>query len=407
MTALEQALSHYGIEGKEIEIRHGPLIEQIVFEPAAGTKIRTVLAHVEDVAREMRVKSLRVSPMADSGALGFEIPSEILSTVDFSAILKSEAFAGAKGELPICLGVDVGGVPVFADLAKMPHLLVAGTTGSGKSVGLNTFVLSLIARKNPDELKFVMIDPKRIEFAAYNNQKYMLYPVVTENSQAVAALENLVDEMERRYALFEEGFSKNIVSYNQTADKKLPYIVCVIDEFADLTAADKRTAALVQRLAQKARAAGIHLIMATQRPSVDVVTGVLKANFPTRMAYKVATGADSRTILDETGAENLIGRGDALFLAADGNLLRVHGAYISDTGINEMLKPYRAKVAPMPVPETAKAVVQNKKKSEKGAANCVFEFWCSLKQRERQTILSGFVAIVKMIVRYFFTGKKK
>lgn len=407
MTALEQALSHYGIEGKEIEVRHGPLIEQIVFEPAAGTKIRTVLAHVEDVAREMRVKSLRVSPMADSGALGFEIPAEILSMVDFGAILKSEAFAGAKGKLPICLGVDVGGVPVFADLAKMPHLLVAGTTGSGKSVGLNTFVLSLIARKNPDELKFVMIDPKRIEFAAYNNQKYMLYPVVTENSQAVAALENLVDEMERRYALFEEGFSKNIVSYNQTADKKLPYIVCVIDEFADLTVADKKTAALVQRLAQKARAAGIHLIMATQRPSVDVVTGVLKANFPTRMAYKVATGADSRTILDETGAENLIGRGDALFLAADGNLLRVHGAYISDVGINEMLKPYQAKVAPMPVPETAKAVIQNKKKSEKGAAHCVFEFWCSLKQRERQTILSGFVAIIKMIVRYFFTGKKK
>lgn len=409
MTALEQALSHYGIEGKEIEVRHGPLIEQIVFEPAAGTKIRNIMTHIEDIAREMRVKSLRVEPVADSGALGFEIPAEILSTVDFGALLKSEAFAAAKGELPISLGVDVGGVPVFADLAKMPHLLVAGTTGSGKSVGLNTFVLSLIARKNPEGLKFVMIDPKRIEFAAYNNQKYMMYPVVTENSQAVTALKNLVDEMERRYALFEENLSKNIAGYNQTTDEKLPYIVCVIDEFADLTASDKNAAALVQRLAQKARACGIHLIMATQRPSVDVVTGVLKANFPTRMAYKVASGADSRTILDETGAENLIGRGDALFLASDGNLRRVHGAYVSDTEINEMLKPYRGKVAPMPVPETeaVNSVVQNKKKDEKGAANCVFEFWCSLKQRERQTILSGFVAIIKMIVRYFFAGKKR
>lgn len=410
MTALEQALSHYGIQGKEIETRHGPLIEQIIFEPVAGTKIRNITAHIEDIAREMRVKSLRVEPVADSMALGFEIPAEILSTVDFAKLLKSEDFVKAKGELPICLGVNVGGVPQFADLAKMPHLLVAGTTGSGKSVGLNTFVLSLIAKKNPEELKMVMIDPKRIEFAAYNNQKYMLYPVVTETAEAAAALENLVEEMERRYSLFESHLSKNIKGYNETADDKLPYIVCVIDEFADLMVADKKISLSVQRLAQKARAAGIHLIMATQRPSVDVVTGVLKANFPTRLAYKTASGADSRTILDMSGAENLLGRGDALFLSSDGSLHRVHGAYVSDGQIEALLKPYRAKVEKMQVPEIHKDKEEGRqkvKKEEKGHFHCVFEFWCSLKPKERKTILSGFIALIKMVLKYFTTPSKR
>lgn len=411
MTALEKALSHFGVIGKQTGTKTGPLIEQIIFEPAAGTKIRQIMMHLDDIAREMRVSSLRVSSIADSAALGFEIPAEILSTVSFSDILASEAFAEAKGELPISLGVDIAGVPQFADLAKMPHLLVAGTTGSGKSVGLNAMVLSLIARKTPQELKLVMIDPKRIEFAAYNNQKYMLYPVARDTEDALTALENLAAEMERRYGLFEENLVRNIKEYNKSADEALPYIVCVIDEFADLTAANKEISQLVQRLAQKARAAGIHLIIATQRPSVDVVTGVVKANFPTRLAYKVASGADSRTVLDMSGAEDLIGRGDALFLAANGELTRVHGAYVSDGEIDAMLKPFRAKVPAMPKVEhgggrDSKITKNAKEKQEKGAFHCVFEFWCSLKKSERKTLLNGFVSLVKTVVKHFMKGKK-
>ena len=240
MTKLEEALSHYGIGGREIEVKQGPLIKQIVFEPQAGTKIKNIVTHLQDIARELKLKSLRVETVPDSNYLGFEIPADTFATVDFNSVLNSPEFKEAKGELPICLGVDISGRPQFADLAKMPHLLVAGTTGSGKSVGLNTFVLSLIARKKPEELKLVMIDPKRIEFSVYNNQKYMLYPVVSDNVQAAEVLTALVNEMERRYTLFESTLSQNITAYNRRQNEKIPYIVCVIDEFADLMAADKK-----------------------------------------------------------------------------------------------------------------------------------------------------------------------
>ena len=403
MTKLEEALSHYGIGGREIEVKQGPLIKQIVFEPQAGTKIKNIVTHLQDIARELKLKSLRVETVPDSNYLGFEIPADTFATVDFNSVLNSPEFKEAKGELPICLGVDISGRPQFADLAKMPHLLVAGTTGSGKSVGLNTFVLSLIARKKPEELKLVMIDPKRIEFSVYNNQKYMLYPVVSDNVQAAEVLTALVNEMERRYTLFESTLSQNITAYNRRQNEKLPYIVCVIDEFADLMAADKKIVPLVQRLAQKARAAGIHLIMATQRPSVDVVTGVLKANFPTRLAYKVASSADSRTILDMPGAEDLIGRGDALFLAADGSLQRIHGAYVSDAEIAAILKPYRTKTVPLPAVKPEKAV----QSAEPVKSNCVFEFWCSLKSGERKTIISWFLSMIKLIVRHLISVSAK
>ncbi len=402
MTDLETVLSHYGITGKEIETRTGPLIRQIVFEPTAGTKMKNITSHISDIARELKLNSLRVEPIENSNYLGFEIPADEFNTVDFHAVLSSPQFQTAKGALPICLGVDITGTPRFADLAKMPHLLVAGTTGSGKSVGLNTFVLSLIARKTPEELKLVMIDPKRIEFAAYNNQKYMMFPVITENAEAFAALEDLVAEMETRYSLFEENLVKNIADYNQQNDKILPYIVCVIDEFADLMTANKQVAVLVQRLAQKARAAGIHLIMATQRPSVDVVTGVLKANFPTRLAYKVASGADSRTILDTTGAEDLLGRGDALFLASDGNLLRIHGAYITDNEIATMLKPYQAKITKRP-----KHVSPMPSEPEKVKSNCLFEFWCSLKSGERKTIISWVLSLITLLIKTFLPTRRR
>lgn len=403
MSELETALSHYGINGKEIETREGPLVKQIVFEPAPGTKIKNITSHLQDIARELQVKSLRVSTVENSNYLGFETPVNQFKTIDFKQIISSDEFKNNQDELPICLGVNINGVPQFANLAKMPHLLVSGTTGSGKSVGLNTFVLSLIAHKSPDELKLVMIDPKRIEFSVYNNQRYMLWPVITENNQATTALENLVLEMERRYALFEENLNRNISEYNKTNTEKLPYIVCVIDEFADLMAFDKNVSSLVQRLAQKARAAGIHLIIATQRPSVDVVTGVLKANFPNRLAYKVASSADSRTILDEAGAEDLIGRGDALFLSGDGSLKRIHGAYVSDTDIKSILSPYRAKTN----------LLQNIKKTKEEInekdikPNCIIEFWCSLKKGERKTIINWFLSIVKMIIKTLISGRRK
>lgn len=412
MTELEEVLSHYGISGKEQGINQGPLITQIVFTPDAGTKIKNITAHIDDIARELKLKSLRVEPIEDSDSLGFEIPNDKFETVDFKAILAGDEFKNAKGALPICLGADITGKPLFADLAKMPHLLVAGTTGSGKSVGLNTFVLSLIARKKPTELKLVMIDPKRIEFSTYNNQKYMLYPVITENNLAITALKNLVDEMEKRYELLQDNMVKNIGEYNQKADEVMPYIVCVIDEFADLMSSDKEVAGYVQRLAQKARAAGIHLIMATQRPSVDVVTGVLKANFPSRIAYKTASGADSRTILDAIGAENLIGRGDALFLAGDGSLKRVHGAYITDDDIDEMLKLYRCKTSPMPVVQSTetevvktssgKTVIVKEVKKD----NWFVSFWKSLTKTEKRRVFNWLVQITKTLIKEFMKNRR-
>ncbi len=402
MTELETVLSHYDISGREIETRTGPLIHQIIFEPANGTKIKNITNHLSDITRELKLKSLRVEPIENSNYLGFEIPADNFQTVDFQTILNSPQFQSVKGTLPICLGVDIIGTPRFADLAKMPHLLVAGTTGSGKSVGLNTFVLSLIANKKPEELKFVMIDPKRIEFAAYNNQKYLLFPVISESADAFVALNDLVAEMETRYTLFEENMVKNIADYNQQNDKILPYIVCVIDEFADLMATNKQVTTLVQRLAQKARAAGIHLIMATQRPSVDVVTGVLKANFPTRLAYKVASSADSRTILDTSGAEDLLGRGDALFLSSDGSLLRVHGAYVTDNEIAALLQPYRAKIT-----KQLKHVREMPNGPEEIKSNCLFEFWCSLKSSERKTIISWLLSLITLLIKSFLPKRRR
>ena len=349
MQDLKEILSHYGVKGNITGVNVGPLVRQIEFLPEPGTKIKNITASLSDIAREMGVSSLRIEAIEKSSKLGFEIANDKMETVDFEAIIESQEFKNAKGELPICLGVDIRGTPIFADLAKMPHLLIAGTTGSGKSVGLNTFILSLIAKKKPADLKFVLIDPKRIEFAFYNNQRYMLGPVVTDNTQATAVLEYLVGEMEARYTRFEKELVRNIGEFNEK-HTPMPYIVCVIDEFADLMAADKSVDNAVQRLAQKARAAGIHLMLATQRPSVDVVTGVLKANFPTRLAYKVASNADSRTILDMGGAEDLLGRGDALFLPQNGELKRIHGAYVSDEQIVSLLKPHAGEVKPFKLP---------------------------------------------------------
>ena len=399
MESLTDVLRHYGIVGEVTAVHEGPLVKQIEFLPEAGTKLKTVSASLPDIARELKVSSLRVEPVEGADTLGFEIPADEFKTVDFAALLASTDFENAKGALPLCLGVDITGRPVIADLAKMPHLLIGGTTGSGKSVGLNTFILSLIAKKLPSMLKLVLIDPKRIEFAVYNNQKYMYCPVVTDNAEAAAVLAQLVTEMERRYDELAANMVKNITEYNERGGK-MPYIVCVIDEFADLMAADKSVGLSVQRLAQKARACGIHLILATQRPSVDVVTGVLKANFPTRLAYKVAGAADSRTILDTGGAENLIGCGDALFLSADGMLKRIHGAYMPDEEIAAMLEPFRAEVKPLKlaVSEEKEETKPAAGKSKSGFWRGLLDFWSSLRQREKKTIIAGLAYVVNLFI---------
>ena len=398
MTHFEEVLSHYGFSGEVIAEHDGPLLKQIEFLPAAGSKVKNIEAVLDDIARELGVSSLRVDMIEGTNHLGFELPQDEFKTVDFHAMMENAGHV--KGELPICMGADILGRPVFADLAKMPHLLVGGTTGSGKSVGLNTFILSLMAAKKPNELKFIMVDPKRIEFSVYNNQKYMGYPVITESTEAVRAIAALVDEMERRYGLLEKSFTKNIKDYNeQTDDRILPYIVCVIDEFADLMATDKQVEKNIQRLAQKARACGIHLILATQRPSVDVVTGVLKANFPTRLAYKVASNADSRTILDCGGAEKLIGRGDALFLASDGKLQRIHGAYLPDSDIKKIVDEYRGDFKQVIEPKKAEetAVVETKdskkavEKKKEGWFTRAWRWWCNLGVRQRKVIINGII----------------
>ena len=410
MPELESVLKNYDIKGKVTDQTRGPLLNIITFEPAPGTKLKNINTSIEDIRRELGVSSLRVEPEESGNALLFEIPADKFETVDFKEILDSAEFKKAKEKyaLPICMGADIKGTPIFADLAKMPHLLIGGTTGSGKSVGLNTFILSLIAAKKPSEVKFVMIDPKKIEFSVYNNQKYMYGPVITESGDAVEVLSFLAKEMDNRYEIFAENMVKNLSEYNERGDGHLPYIICVIDEFSDLMATDKDVEKDVMRIAQKARAAGIHLLLATQRPSVDVVTGVLKANFPTRLAYKVASRVDSQTILDTPGAENLIGRGDCLFLASDGNLKRLHGAYMPDDDIEEMLKPYAAKVKPWPfakkmeekkvkevVAKPAKTVKAEKK--ENWLKTC-WTFWKKLKVYDRKMIINALKYIITFII---------
>ena len=410
MFDLEEILSHYGVEGKVEGEVQGPLIKQIKFKPKAGTKIKNITSSIEDIAREMGVKNLRISNVCDGGCIGFEIANDVFETVPLQDVLSSEEASNAKGALPISLGVKIDGTPVFGDLSKMPHLLVAGATGSGKSVGLNAFIISLINKKKPSELKFVMIDPKRIEFSVYNDQQYMLMPVITDNEDASAALGYLVDEMNKRYKLLEESLTKNIGEYNEKVGG-MPYIVTIVDEFSDLVLTDKTVEKKIQMLAQKARAAGIHLVLATQRPSVDVVTGSIKANFPSRMAFKTASGVESKTILDTTGAEDLVGRGDALYLAANGELMRIHGAYISTEEIEEVLKPHRAKVKPIlkknvPVPsdepETKASTKQEKKKKPFFLVAWIKGIWGWLSKTEKKKLLK----MIWLLLLSAFVGSK-
>lgn len=335
---LEQKLLDFGVAGKVDEICPGPVVTMYEYAPAPGVKINKVASLADDLALALKTQSVRiVAPIPGKAVIGIELANPERQTVYLKDILESELFQGSKCTLPLALGEDIVGKPVVTDLARMPHLLIAGATGTGKSVGLNAMICSLLYRHHPDRLRFLMVDPKRIELSLYDGIPHLLHPVVSEPKEATRALRWVVMEMERRYKLLEEAKARNLDGYNKTAGEPLPYLVVIIDELADLMmVSSKEVESAIARLAQMARAAGIHLLVATQRPSVDVLTGLIKANFPARISFKVSSKVDSRTILDVMGAERLLGMGDMLFLPpGTSSLQRIHGAYVSE---NEIVK---------------------------------------------------------------------
>jgi len=353
---LVSCLSDFGVKGEVTAIKPGPVVTMFEVKPAPGTKISRIAGLADDLALAMKALAVRIDAIPGSDAVGVEIPNETREGVALREIFESEAFKGAPSKLALALGKDIQGRAYVADLARMPHLLVAGATGAGKSVSLNTILLSLLYKATPDEVKLLLVDPKRIELSVYADLPHLVHPVVTEMPLAKSALEWAVAEMDRRYQAMALLGVRNIESYNQKlpqADVEakpqlaelapIPYLVIIIDELADLMmTAGKEAEMSIVRLAQLARAAGIHLILATQRPSVDVVTGLIKANFPTRLSFQVTSKHDSRTILDMGGAERLLGRGDSLFKPSGGKVVRVHGAYVDEEDIARVVDHWRA-----------------------------------------------------------------
>ncbi len=330
---LEQKLKNFGVSGNVVGISPGPVVTTYEFSPAPGVKINKIVGLADDLALGLKARSVRVvGSIPGKAALGIEIPNENREIVYIRDLLSAESYRKTSSKLTVGLGLDVVGKLAMGNLAKMPHLLIAGATGAGKSVGINTIIASLLYNATPDEVRFLMIDPKRIELSGYEGIPHLLHPVVVDPKLASRALNWAVREMERRYRMLEEAKVKSFDSYNEVAEEKMPYIVIIVDELADLMmVASKDVEAAIARLAQMARAAGMHLILATQRPSVDVLTGLIKANFPTRIAFRVSSKIDSRTILDSSGAEHLLGQGDMLYLGPGAaHLKRIHGAYISE-----------------------------------------------------------------------------
>ena len=336
---LERTLSDFGVAGKVSEVHPGPVITLFEYEPAPGVKVNQILNRQDDLALALRAQRIRiVAPIPGKAAVGIEIPNRVKQIVSFKEIVLSAAFQQGKDALPIALGKDVAGVPFTTSLERMPHLLIAGATGSGKSVSVNVLIMSLLMRRTPAELRFIMIDPKMLELTPYNGIPHLRMPVVTDPKKAAQALRFCVKEMERRYQILAKHGARHIEGYNRLGldpaaheDAKLPYIVVIVDELADLMALlPAEIEEPIGRLAQMARAVGIHLVLATQRPSVDVITGLIKANFPSRLAFQVASRTDSRVILDMNGAESLLGNGDSLYLpAGKPEPYRIHGAYVS------------------------------------------------------------------------------
>jgi len=400
---LQKKLEDFGVEGEVIAVRPGPVITMYEFKPAAGVKVRRIVMLADDLAMALRAVSVRIlAPIPGESVVGIEIPNPRREMVYLREVIEHEAYRNSDSKVTLALGKDIGGTPFSTDLAKMPHLLVAGATGTGKSVSINAMILSILFKSSPQDVKFIMVDPKMLELTAYEDIPHQLVPVVTDPKKAAAALFWAMDEMDRRYRLMREKGARNIDNYNRTLEREagnkknvfdltavepldeattmggslskepqlvhshLPRIVIIIDELADLMMTVGRDVEeYITRLAQKARAAGIHLILATQRPSVDVITGLIKANFPARISFQVTSRIDSRTILDSMGAEKLLGNGDLLFLPpGTARLTRVHGAFVSDQEVLKVMKFIKAQGRPIYRPE----VLEAKKETEAAAA---------------------------------------
>ncbi|MFK4003245.1 DNA translocase FtsK 4TM domain-containing protein [Qipengyuania sp. NPDC077563] len=408
---LENVLDDFNVKGEITAVRAGPVVTMYELEPAPGIKASRVVGLAEDIARNMSAISARVSPIPGKTVIGIELPNADRQMVSYKELATSSAFVDHKGSLPMILGKDIAGEPIIADLAAMPHLLVAGTTGSGKSVGLNAILLSLLYRFTPDECRLILIDPKVLELKTYDDIPHLLSPVVTEPAKSVRALKWAVEEMEKRYRMMSSVNSRNIAGFNdkvraaaakgtplgrrvqtgfdpetgeelyeeeQLDYEPLPLIVLIVDELADLmVTVGKEIEVLIQRLSQKSRAAGIHLIMATQRPSVDVITGVIKANLPTRISFKVTSRIDSRTILGEQGAEQLLGKGDMLYKPNTGAVVRVHGPFVADDEVERVADHWREQGKP----DYVDAVTEE---PEEGGFNFEDEFTASDNPEERK-----------------------
>ncbi len=346
---LEETLDDFGIAVKVTDIERGPIITRYELEPAPGVKLNRIVSLSDDIALTMKAQSVRiVAPIPGKARVGVEVPNIQSTLVYLKEVLASKEFQEAESKLTIVLGKDIAGMPVVANLDNMPHLLIAGTTGSGKTVCVNALVVSLLMKSTPNELKFVMIDPKMVELAPFNGLPHLLCPVVTESKKAANVLNWVVNEMERRYRLLAEAGARNIMIYNEKQEESIPYIVVIIDEFADLmVVARDQVESAVTRLAQLSRAVGIHLVLATQRPSVDVITGVIKANMPARISFKVASKVDSRTVLDMNGADKLLGKGDLLFLKPqDAKLTRAQGSLVNDKEIERVVDFIKSQATP-------------------------------------------------------------
>jgi len=344
---LEKILLDFGVSGNIKKVSHGPVVTLNEFEPAAGVKVSKIINLSDDIARNTSSDSARISTIPGSNTVGIELPNSSRENVYLSEILNNSDFKKKEIKLPIALGKNISGAPIVGDLTSMPHLLIAGTTGSGKSVCINTIILSLLYRHTPDKCKFILIDPKMLELSTYEGVPHLLCPVITEAKKAASVLGWVVKEMESRYRLMTKEGVRNIDGYNLKHKLPMPYIVVVVDEMSDLMlVAGKEIENYIQKLSQMARAAGIHIIMATQRPSVDVITGTIKANFPTRISFQVTSKIDSRTILGEQGAEQLLGKGDMLYMSSANRIVRIHAPFVSDNEIEKINKFLRSQAEP-------------------------------------------------------------
>ncbi len=351
-TTLEKILLDFGVEGKIKKISNGPVVTLNEFEPAPGVKVSKIINLSEDIARNTSSESARISTIPGSSTVGIELPKSSRENVYLSEIISSSDFSKKNIKLPIALGKSISGLPITGDLSSMPHLLIAGTTGSGKSVCINTIILSLLYKHTPEKCKFILIDPKMLELSTYEGIPHLLCPVITEAKRAASVLGWVVKEMESRYRLMTKVGVRNIDGYNEKHKLAMPYIVVIVDEMSDLMlVAGKEIENYIQKLSQMARAAGIHIIMATQRPSVDVITGTIKANFPTRISFQVTSKIDSRTILGEQGAEQLLGKGDMLYMSSANKIVRIHAPYVSENEIDKINNFLRNQAEPNYVDE--------------------------------------------------------